>query len=270
VWTLLGEPDGSFHLARLHPVDAANASLAVADVNGDGKPDVVLAYAGTSDAPESQVAVLPGNGAGAFGPAQAYPVGQRPYAVAVADVNGDGHPDLITADAGTSHAHGDTLSVLLNNRDGTFQPAQTVATGTYPDAVAVTDLNGDGLPDLVNANQYGHDVTVLLNGDGAVPPGQRSGAPVPFQAVTPASGLAPHDVPLQADLDADGLPDLVSLDRTGQVLFRQGLPGGQDFAPAVVLNPGRPASDVTLVSLGPGRTGLAVADRQHQQVFVYV
>src|SRR5581483_3227726 len=51
---------------------------------------------------------------------------------------------------------------------------------------------------------------------------------------------------------------------------RQGLPGGQDFAPAVVLNPGRPASDVTLVSLGPGRTGLAVADRQHQQVFVYV
>src|SRR5581483_7044970 len=157
VWTLLGEPDGSFHLARLHPVDAANASLAVADVNGDGKPDVVLAYAGTSDAPESQVAVLPGNGAGAFGPAQAYPVGQRPYAVAVADVNGDGHPDLITADAGTSHAHGDTLLVLLNNRDGTFQPAQTVATGTYPDAVAVTDLNGDGLPDLVNANQYGHD-----------------------------------------------------------------------------------------------------------------
>ena len=67
--------------------------------------------------------------------------------VAVADVNGDGKPDLVVANYGSN-----TVSVLLGNGNGTFQAQQTFATGTIPYSVAVADVNGDGKPDLVVAN----------------------------------------------------------------------------------------------------------------------
>ena len=63
------------------------------------------------------------------------------------DVNGDGKPDLVVANAGSN-----TVSVLLGNGNGTFKPQQTFATGSYPVSVTVGDVNGDGKPDLVVAN----------------------------------------------------------------------------------------------------------------------
>ena len=68
--------------------------------------------------------------------------------MALADVNGDGKPDLVVANSYGA----DTVSVLLGNGNGTFQAQQTFATGSDPVSVAVGDVNGDGKPDLVVAN----------------------------------------------------------------------------------------------------------------------
>lgn len=106
-----------------------------------------------------------GNGGGnshAGVAAQLYPgaefaVGSGPSSVAVGDLNGDGHPDLVTA----NNASND-VSVLLGRGDGTFAAAQAFAVGVQPHSVAVGDLNGDGHLDLVTANSGSNDVSVLL------------------------------------------------------------------------------------------------------------
>ena len=96
---------------------------AIGDVNGDGKPDLVVA---NSDG--NTVSVLLGNGNGTFQAQQTFATGDDPYSVAVADVTGDGKPDIVVANVVS-----DTVSVLLGNGNGTFQAQQTFATGNGPD-----------------------------------------------------------------------------------------------------------------------------------------
>src|SRR5262249_13916469 len=130
---------------------------------------------------------------GFLGPVN-YAVGTNPVALASSDFNGDGKPDLVTANADSA-----TVSVLLGNGDGTFQAARNFAAryigaagiGWTTDAVAVGDVNGDGRLDVVAGNRYytvfviapGHyeqyvtyATTALLgNGDGTFQPAQRGG-----------------------------------------------------------------------------------------------
>ena len=104
------------------------------------------------------MSVLLGNGNGTFQAQQTFATGSDPRSVALADVNGDGKPDLVVANYGSN-----TVSVLLGNGNGTFQAQQTFATGSDPVSVAVGDVNGDGRPDLVVANFGSDTVSVLLN-----------------------------------------------------------------------------------------------------------
>ncbi len=97
-------------------------------------------------------------GAGALFPGLKFAAGDFPNSVAVADLDGDSVPDLVTANAGSRD-----VSVLLGNGDGTFQAAVSFAAGDLPLSVAVADLNGDTVPDLVTANESSDDVSVLLN-----------------------------------------------------------------------------------------------------------
>jgi len=127
-------------------------------------------------------------------PALSFATGNGPSSVAVADLDADTAPDLVTA-----NANSDTVSVLLGNGDGTFQAAVSLAAGDNPASVAAADLDADTIPDLVTANIDSDDVSVLLgNGDGT------------FQAaVSFAAGNGPSAVAV-ADLDADTIPDLVT------------------------------------------------------------
>ena len=101
--------------------------------------------------------VLLGNGNGTFQAKQSFGTGNAPYSVAVADFNGDGKSDLVTADQ-----DGNTASVLLGNGNGTFQAKQSFGTGSTPYSVAVADFNGDGVKDLVTADRRRHTASVLL------------------------------------------------------------------------------------------------------------
>jgi len=96
----------------------------------------------------------------------ALPAGQNPQSVSTADFNGDGRPDLMVANQGNGPGGG--VSVLLGNGDGTFQSPVHYATGSNTQHAVVGDVNGDGHPDLISANENSNDVSVLLgNGDGS-------------------------------------------------------------------------------------------------------
>jgi hypothetical protein len=199
VGVLLGNGDGTFQPAVTYGSGAFYpVSVAVADLNGDGKADIVVANECGSVTCDGWVVVLLGNGNGTFQAAVTYSSGGT-YAesVAVADVNGDGKPDLLVS-GGTKGAVG----VLLGNGNGTFQPAKTYLTdGTYPFSLAVADVNGDGKLDLVAANSWSGTVGVLLgNGDG------RFQAAVTYISGEPGAQITSVAV---ADVNGDGHLDLL-------------------------------------------------------------
>src|SRR5437899_3093836 len=165
-------------------------SVTTGDVNGDGKPDLIAVNTGSNT-----ISVFLGAGDGTFGAKTDFPTGNVPHGVAVADLNSDGKLDVVVANTGA-----DTVSVLLGQGNGSFAPATNFPTGVAPFSVAIADLNGDGIPDLVvvNVSPGANSVSVLLGrGDGTF--GPKTDFP---------TGADPRDVVI-ADLNADGIPDLI-------------------------------------------------------------
>ncbi|MGA9040271.1 MAG: Ig-like domain repeat protein [Terriglobales bacterium] len=215
VGVLLGNADGSFQPAQTYDSGGRFAnSIAVADVNGDGKLDLVVGNQclSSADCSSGAVTVLLGKSDGTFQSAQAFSSGgYSANSVVVADVNGDGIPDLLVADKClTSDCfENGQVAVLFGNGDGTFQPAQIYDSGsTTAHSLLAADVNGDGKLDLIVSNS--DSVGVLLgNGDGT------------FQDAlyTPASyGYQGHIV--AADFDGDGKIDIASSD--GSLLLGNG------------------------------------------------
>jgi hypothetical protein len=190
---LVGDGAGGFTPASGSPFPAGlfPQSIAVGDFNGDGKPDVVEANSG-----DNTIRVLLGDGAGRLTGAGAYNVGSLPHSVAVADVNGDGYLDIFTANPGSN-----SVTVLLGNGTGAFAaaPGGPFTVGSNPQSVAVADFDGDGNPDIVTANNGGNSVSVLLgNGSG----GFVAAAGSPFTAgTTPISAVT-------GDFDGTGDTDI--------------------------------------------------------------
>jgi hypothetical protein len=122
--------------------------------------------------------------------------GSGPVSVAVGDFNSDGIPDLAVANL----AEPGSVSVLLGNGDGTFQPARTLATGSEARAIVAGDFNGDGILDLAVANSLSNTISILLGaGDGTFQPA----ADLPTEPY-PAALAA-------ADFNGDGVFDLVAV-----------------------------------------------------------
>jgi hypothetical protein len=200
---LMGNGHGGFQapISIADPSKAVALAVAAADLNGDGRPDLVTAD-GAYD-----VDVFLGSGGGSFATPVAYPSAMdsccltEPAAIAIADLNGDGKPDLAAANTGTSN-----VSVFKGNGDGTFQPQVPFTTNRGPQVVAITDINADGHPDLLATAPTSSDLIVLLgNGDGTFQPQIFFGVPNGAGAV--ATG----------DLNGDGLPDAVVINGTDTV-----------------------------------------------------
>jgi hypothetical protein len=180
---------------------------AVADFNGDGRPDLVV-----SNNLDNTVSVLLNvTAAGApsvsFFAQQSFAVGAGPLNVAVADFNGDGRADIAIANAGPIGTPGNTVSVLLNtealgSNTAAFAAQQTFAVGGSPQSVTAGDLDGDGRPDLVVSNLDDNTVSVLLN---TTPVGTTT--PTFAAQQTFASGAGPIPV-MVGDLRGDGRMDI--------------------------------------------------------------
>ena len=211
IGVLLGNGDGTFKPVVTYDAGGYQTySVVAADVNGDGKLDLIVANSYFSNT----IGVLLGNGDGTFQPVVTYGSGGGyPWSVAVADMNGDGKPDIVVANSSSCYGCTDSglVGVLLNNGNGTFQPAVTYNSGGFNDlspvSLAVADLNGDGIPDVAVTNACGRTTDCSGIGSVAILLGNGRGG---FQSEITygTAGQLPSSVAI-ADLNGDGKPDLV-------------------------------------------------------------
>ena len=228
------------------PADQAFAEnpigIALGDLNGDGKLDLVVTLWGGTFGPiidgqipnpphvnpntqqvttQGQIAVLLGNGDGSFAEPHFFLVGTRPIAPKIADLTGDGKKDIAVANLITN-----TISVLKGNGDGTFQTAIDLPSGAGPNTLAIADVNGDGKPDIISTNNTDRTVGVYFNNS---TPGNLSFA----AAVTYPVGLYPSGI-VTRDFNGDGKIDIVVLNNGD------------------VFNPGSPTTINVLLNNGDG------------------
>jgi hypothetical protein len=198
VSVIRGVGDGTFEVNKDFKVGSEPTSVAIGDLNGDGRPDLVISDNDSGNG--STVSVLLGVGDGDFGAKTDFATGSGPWSAAIGELNGDGKPDLVTANFGNGGGSGSTVSVLLGHGDGSFDAKTDYSTGNGPRFVAIGDLNRDGKLDLVVAIATGLSV-LLGNGDGTF------GA----SAFVATGGGTASNVAM-GDLNGDGAPDLVTVE----------------------------------------------------------
>lgn len=197
---LLGRGDGTFQPAltastlRQFPRNAA-----IADFNADGIPDLAIT-SGLITSGAAFTEIWLGRGDATFSSGSSWPTGSSPEAIASADLNGDGKPDLLVYDNATG-----SIFALLGKGAGQFDPLGAVIAGSPSGPViaglfAVADLNGDYLPDIIYGNLIGKTLSVAL--------GRGTGAFGPAATLSFGSGALRSSSLVVADFDRDGKPDL--------------------------------------------------------------
>jgi hypothetical protein len=180
--------------------------LRAADLNGDHKPDIV-----TTNLDGNSVTILAGDGKGGFG-SRLVNAGNTPFGVAIGDVNGDGVPDLAVLNSPTisgGKPGEDGLTILLGDGSGQFSlcKGSPFKTGLGPTRVAIGDLNGDGINDIVVTNYNSNFISIYYMGKA----GLLSGTTFPIGRQ--ADGVAIHD------MDGDGKNDIILSSYTNNCIY---------------------------------------------------
>ena len=217
--------------------------VAVADLNHDGNPDIVVANAGSDSADSGSITVLLGDGQRGFhvAPNSPFPAGHLPNDIAIADMNADGNLDLVVANHQSPY-----LRVFLGDGRGRFHlaPGSPVDVHSYPHphGVVLADFNSDGKVDAVT-DSWGNNQIEILPGDGT------------GRLITPGSffrtGRRPYERLRTADFNHDGHPDIVTTnldDGTVSVLLGDGR-GGLRNAPSSPFPAGGKPWEVTVDDL---------------------
>ena len=139
VWLQAADAQVTLSNPNNYSVGSSPGEVVEADVNGDGKLDLVVLNTG-----DQSISILLGNGDGTFRPAISQPIGSSGKFIAVGDFNGDGKLDLAIGNGSAN-----TISILVGNGDGTFQAAVPIDIGFSCDFVAVADFNNDKKMDIL-------------------------------------------------------------------------------------------------------------------------
>lgn len=253
----------------------ASSAVTIADFNRDGRLDIAVANGLSND-----VTILRRDASGRYMVTQTLVADDEPTAIGSADLNGDGHVDLVV-----TNRNSDSVSVFLGRGGGTFAAAASFtagSSGSSPGGMSIADLNLDGIPDVVVANNRSSDASVLL-GDGLgnlLPPrvfvadeeplasrvGLLNDDAVPDVVVVSRGRQVPNATVLRGlgdgtlagvedvvtrpnpnglavgDLDNNGLADIAVPHSDGHVLLFHGT--GEGFAPAPPLVTGLDINDV--------------------------
>jgi hypothetical protein len=238
VSVLLGRGSGRFASQIVSAASLDPLGLAAGDFNQDGRADLVVANPGMIPTKNGGFSLLLSNGDGTFQPPVNFTAGDFPDSIAVADFNGDGNPDVVVGNFGSSETP--SVSVLLGDGKGGFGNPITIASlGTFDFVSQVTagDFNGDGKADVAYVAESDGLSLQLGNGDGTFQPAKTVSRP--FEVFSYAAG----------DLNRDGIPDF-AVDEGGVIetllgdgrgnftskgVFLDGEPSGFSFVPAIVL-----------------------------------
>jgi hypothetical protein len=189
VSVLMNDTHGGLASQAVYNVGAFPQALVVADVNEDGAPDIIVA---NTSGNSLSILLNKNLGDGTFFPATvAIPTGNAPQAVAVGDLNNDGHLDIVTA-----NTIDNTISLYTNDGAAHYTLWKIIQVGSSPRAIVVADFNNDGASDIAVLNGGSGSITLLTNSHGT------------FTASTFAAGSAPVAMTAN-DFNHDGFMDLV-------------------------------------------------------------
>jgi hypothetical protein len=235
--------------------------IAVADFDGDGKPDLIV----TSNSGETVTVLRNASTQGniSFGTQTSFSTQSFPNQVAVADIDGDGKPDILVPITNSSN-----LQVYLNTSTPgsvSVAPAQFFATGTQPEGIAVGDLNGDGKPEVLVPAGGGNTLGVFTNAS--------SIGSLSFQRSDLPVGNRPDAVSL-GDLENSGLLDVVVLngsDNTFTVFHNASTGGSLSLTPLPPVTTSLSPISLALADVdGDGRLDVVVTNEVSGSISVFL
>ena len=231
------------------------------DLDGDGKPDIISVN--SNDNTISVLRNISTPGIINFALKSNFNTGSYPTSVAAGDLDGDGKPDLAV-----TNLLNNSVSLFLNTStvgNINFAPRVDFSSATFPISVGIGDIDGDGKPDIVTANNSSATITVLQNLS-------TSGNLNFSSALSRTTGSSPRSVSL-GDIDGDGKAEIVVANTTGSSVsvFRNlSTTGSINLSAKVDFVTGSSPQSVSLGDIdGDGKTDLTVCNQNSSTVSVF-